>query len=156
MPIAIDVSYWAFAFTQSLLMLTAPVACVLNIVWYFGTRVDRPPLRNLLLFVALLHATLAVEATKWVVDRALDPFFAVNILTAFLESRTYWQSALVRGAFLTIVALMTFEIWRVRRLGMARFVLLGAALVLLAGAATSFHAQQIDAYCRDPPGCRID
>lgn len=153
-PAGFEASYWAFAFVQSLLLMSAIAAAALNLFWWRETRhPPRPPLRRLLLFIALLHGALAVEAGKWVAERALDPAFAVAVAAAILETRSYWGFVLVRSLYLALVAAQTLQVWRVRRLSVARFALLAATLAGAAVAATGFHRRQVAAHCAVHLGC---
>ncbi len=154
--IPINASYWAFAFTQSLLMLSAIVALALNLRWYKATWIERPPLRHLILFVALLHGVLAFESTKWVLDRATDPAYAISVSAAILESKSFWEFVPVRAAFLLLAGAQTYTLWRARGLSAVRFLLLAAILAIAAAGATAFHHHQLERYCHGPPGCRLD
>ena len=144
----IDGWYFAFAGVQTLLPLTALVSAGLYAAWWRETgRTPVPPLRTLLLLIALADVAVAIESVKWIVDRVLDTSYAAASIRTVSAAMSYGELVAVKGALLTAAAAQVLPVWRVRRHSLALLCAIFAGLVACAIMAAGFHQRQIESHC---------
>lgn len=155
---SIEWTYWAYATIQSMLVFTCIASCLLFSVWSWETRHGpRPELWAILPLSVWTHAAIGVWAIRWVIPRATDMKFTVNMLHAVSESQSYTGYALTSAALLAGVGLKLRNVWNTRKWSAGWLVALFSMLLIVSMGATIYHERQVERYCAlDAVACRFE